>query len=167
MRGYALRRLGQAALTLLGVSVLVFVVLRVLPGDPAKMLLPEGAPQSAVDELNRHLGLREPLHVQYAIFIRSVSRGDFGQSFQYRAPALQVVTERLAATAQLRLHPSKTSGDYARELRTRGSPAHAEFGRFGRRYDHVLFGTGTCDAETYTALREHARGVIHTEARAA
>ena len=77
------------------------------------------------------------------------------------------VTERLAATAQLRLHPSKTSGDYARELRTRGSLAHAEFGRFGRRYDHVLFGTGTCDAETYTALREHARGVIHTEARAA
>jgi peptide/nickel transport system permease protein len=103
MRAYALRRLGQAALTLLGVSVLVFVVLRVLPGDPAKMLLPEGAPQSAVDELNRHLGLREPLHVQYAIFIQSVVRGDFGQSFQYRAPALRVVTERLAATAQLAL----------------------------------------------------------------
>jgi peptide/nickel transport system permease protein len=103
MRAYALRRLGQAALTLLGVSVLVFVVLRVLPGDPAKMLLPEGAPQSAVDELNRHLGLREPLHVQYALFIRSVIRGDFGQSFQYRAPALRVVTERLAATAQLAL----------------------------------------------------------------
>jgi len=103
VRAYALRRLGQAALTLLGVSVLVFVVLRVLPGDPAKMLLPEGAPQSAVDELNRHLGLREPLHVQYAIFIQSVVRGDFGQSFQYRAPALRVVTERLAATAQLAL----------------------------------------------------------------
>ena len=81
----------------------MFVVLRVLPGDPAKMLLPEGAPQSAVDELNRHLGLREPLHVQYGIFIRSVFRGDFGQSFQYRAPALRVVTERLAATAQLAL----------------------------------------------------------------
>jgi peptide/nickel transport system permease protein len=103
MRAYVLRRLGQAALTLLGVSVLVFLVLRVLPGDPAKMLLPEGAPQSAVDELNRHLGLREPLHVQYAIFIRSVFRGDFGQSFQYRAPALQVVADRLAATAQLAL----------------------------------------------------------------
>ena len=68
-------------------SVLVFVILRVLPGDPAKMLLPEGAPQSAVDELNR-LGLKEPLHVQYAIFVKSVFQGDFGQSFQYRAPAL-------------------------------------------------------------------------------
>ena len=84
-------------------SVLVFVILRVLPGDPAKMLLPDGAPQSAVDELNRQLGLHEPLHVQYALFLRSVFRGDFGQSFQYRAPALQVVTERLAATVQLAL----------------------------------------------------------------
>jgi peptide/nickel transport system permease protein len=103
VRAYVLRRLWQSALTLAGVSVLVFVILRVLPGDPAKMLLPDGAPQSAVDELNRQLGLHEPLHVQYAIFLRSVFRGDFGQSFQYRAPALQVVTERLAATVQLAL----------------------------------------------------------------
>ena len=103
MRAYVLRRLWQSALTLLGVSLLVFVVLRVLPGDPAKMLLPDGAPQSAVDELNRQLGLHEPVHVQYGIFIRSVVRGDFGQSFQYRAPALRVVTERIAATAELAL----------------------------------------------------------------
>ncbi len=103
MRAYVLRRLWQSALTLAGVSVLVFVILRVLPGDPAKMLLPDGAPQSAVDELNRQLGLHEPLHVQYVLFLRSVFRGDFGQSFQYRAPALQVVTERLAATVQLAL----------------------------------------------------------------
>jgi len=103
MKTYVLRRLWQSAVTLLGVSVFVFVILRVLPGDPAKMLLPEGAPQSAVDELNRQLGLREPLHVQYGIFLRSVFRGDFGQSFQYRSPALSVVAERLPATAQLTL----------------------------------------------------------------
>ena len=77
------------------------------------------------------------------------------------------ITERLAASDQIRLHPSKTSGDYARELRLRGSPVHAEFRQFGRRYDHVLFGTGTCDAETYAVLREHARRVIRPEARAA
>jgi peptide/nickel transport system permease protein len=103
MKAYVLRRLWQSALTLAGVSVLVFVILRVLPGDPAKMLLPEGAPQSAVDELNRQLGLHEPLYVQYGLFLKSVFQGDFGQSFQYRAPALQVVTERLAATVQLAL----------------------------------------------------------------
>jgi peptide/nickel transport system permease protein len=103
MKAYVLRRLWQSALTLVGVSVLVFVILRVVPGDPAKMLLPDGAPQSAVDELNRQLGLHEPLYVQYGLFLRSVFRGDFGQSFQYRAPALRVVVERLAATVQLAL----------------------------------------------------------------
>jgi peptide/nickel transport system permease protein len=103
MKAYVLRRLWQSVLTLMGVSVLVFVILRVVPGDPAKMLLPDGAPQSAVDELNRQLGLHEPLYVQYGLFLRSVFRGDFGQSFQYRAPALRVVVERLAATVQLAL----------------------------------------------------------------
>ena len=103
MRVYVLRRLAQSALTLLGVSILVFVILRVLPGNPARMLLPEGAPESAVEELNRQLGLREPLLVQYGLFLRSVVRGDFGQSFQYRAPALTVVLERLPATIQLSL----------------------------------------------------------------
>ena len=81
MQSYLLRRLWQSALTLVGVSLLVFVILRVIPGDPAKMLLPEGAPQSAVEELNRALGLREPIWVQYGIFLRSVVRGDFGQWF--------------------------------------------------------------------------------------
>jgi len=103
MRTYVVRRLWQSALTLVGVSVLVFVILRVVPGDPAKMLLPEGAPQSAIEELNRQLGLQEPLYVQYGLFVQSVFRGEFGQSFQYRAPALQVVTERLMATVQLAL----------------------------------------------------------------
>jgi peptide/nickel transport system permease protein len=50
------------------------------------MLLPEGAPQAAVDELNRQLGLKEPLHVQYGIFLRSVFRGDFGQSSSTAPP---------------------------------------------------------------------------------
>ena len=103
MRTYVLRRLAQSALTLLGVSVLVFVILRVLPGDPARMLLPDGAPESAVAELNRQLGLREPFVVQYGLFLGSVARDDFGQSFQYRAPALRVVLERLPATVHLTL----------------------------------------------------------------
>jgi peptide/nickel transport system permease protein len=103
VKSYLVRRLWQSALTLVGVSILVFVILRVLPGDPARILLPDGAPQSAVDELNRHLGLKEPLPVQYAIFLRSVFRGDFGESFQYRAPAARVVRERLLATVHLAL----------------------------------------------------------------
>ena len=79
----------------------------------------------------------------------------------------RAVTERLAAAELIRLHPSKTSGDYARELRMRGALQHAEFRQFGRRYDHVLFGTGECDAETYASLREQASRIIRPEARAA
>ena len=98
---YLLRRLLHSLLTLFGVSVLVFVILRVMPGDPARMLLPEGAPESAVQELDRQLGLHEPLVVQYGIFLRSVARGDFGQSFQYKAPAGRVVLERVLPTVDL------------------------------------------------------------------
>ena len=76
-------------------------------------------------------------------------------------------TERLAAAELIRLHPSKTSGDYARELRSRGSPVHADFHRFGRRYDRVLFGDGTCDASTYATLRELALAATRREERAA
>src|SRR5215469_3208709 len=94
MRTYVLRRLAQSALTLLGVSVLVFVILRVLPGDPARMLLPDGAPESAVAELNRQLGLREPFVVQYGLFLGSVARGDFGHALQYRGHGLRRRRER-------------------------------------------------------------------------
>lgn len=95
---------------------------------------------------------------------RLARSGDYTEAAHllYRA-----VTERLAAAELIRLHPSKTSGDYARELRMRGALAHAEFRQFGRHYDHVLFGTGECDAETYASLREQASRIIRPEARAA
>ena len=70
------------------------------------------------------------------------------------------VIDRLAAAEQIRVHSSKTSGDYARDLLLKGSPAHNEFRQFGRRYDRVLFDLGVCDAATYVALRDHANQVI-------
>jgi hypothetical protein len=70
------------------------------------------------------------------------------------------VIERLAAHELVRIHPSRTTGDYARDLLRKGSPAHGEFRQFGRRYDRVLFDLGACDAETYAVLREHATRVI-------
>jgi len=65
----------------------------------------------------------------------------------------------LAARGQIRLHASKTTGDYAVELRRRGAGAHAPFRRFGRRYDRIIYGTGTCDATEYAALLDDARMV--------
>lgn len=65
----------------------------------------------------------------------------------------------LGANGLVRLHDSKTSGDYARELRRRGAAAHAAFRRFGARYDRIIYGTGVCDAASYAGLLEDARAV--------
>ncbi len=101
MTAYVLRRLAQAVLTLCGVSVAVFVLLRIMPGDPAVAMLPDGAPPEVVAALRRALGVDQPLPVQYAIFLRDVARGDFGQSIQHQVPAAQVVAERLPMTLKL------------------------------------------------------------------
>jgi hypothetical protein len=67
---------------------------------------------------------------------------------------------RLSYRERVRLHPSKTSGEYARELQTMGSSAHASFRRFGREYDRVLFGRVGCDAASYATLLSRARSVL-------
>jgi hypothetical protein len=76
------------------------------------------------------------------------------------------VIERLAAREGLRLHRSRTSGDYARELRRRGSPSHAAFRAFSRRYDRIIYGDGTCSAGEYAALLQLVQHLMLT-ARAA
>ncbi len=60
----------------------------------------------------------------------------------------------LGRSERLRLEPSKTSGDYARELRRRGSAAHGPFRTFTRRFDIAVYGHGGCDADAFVALRE-------------
>jgi hypothetical protein len=62
------------------------------------------------------------------------------------------VLESLARSEHLRLDPSKTSGDYARELRTRGSSSHAPFRAFGRRFDVAVYGHGGCDEAAIAEL---------------
>lgn len=79
----------------------------------------------------------------------------------------RALIETLASRQLLRLHPSKTSGDYARDLRARGSAAHADFRQFARRYDRGLFGLRSFDADSYAALREQALRLAADRERAA
>jgi uncharacterized protein DUF4129 len=65
----------------------------------------------------------------------------------------------LASHGFVRLHESKTTGDYVRELRRRGVAAYAAFRQFGARYDRIIYGTGVCDAAGYEALLGDARAV--------
>jgi ABC-type dipeptide/oligopeptide/nickel transport system permease component len=95
-------RLFRALVALWLVSTVVFVVMR-LSGDPVPLLLPPDAPRSEVFRVRAELGLDRPLPVQYAVFIGSILRGDFGRSIHFRQSAFSVVLERLPATLELGL----------------------------------------------------------------
>ncbi|HKV52970.1 MAG TPA: DUF4129 domain-containing protein [Gemmatimonadaceae bacterium] len=72
--------------------------------------------------------------------------------------------ESAARQNQIRLHPSKTVGDYVRELRTRSSSLFGRFREFGRSYEVVIYGIGACDAERYQHLHTLAMPVVHPHA---
>jgi peptide/nickel transport system permease protein len=101
LRRYLLRKVVAFVLTLLFVSLLVFVVVRVLPGDPALIIMgTEGSPEAA-DRLRQALGLDRPLTVQYLDWIGGALGGDLGMSIQYDVPVGRLILSRLPVTAPL------------------------------------------------------------------
>ena len=94
-------RLLTIAITLLGVSVVVFVIIRVAPGDPIAMMLPPGATQADIDRLRAFYGLDKSLVEQYFIWVSSVWHGDFGTSISLRQDVMTLVLSRLPATLEL------------------------------------------------------------------
>ncbi len=100
MHRYLARRLIQVVPVLIGVSLVVFFLMRV-SGDLAALLLPEDATAEEIEALRQALGLDRPIYVQYAYFLRDALRGDFGRSFRFNLPALPLVVERLPATLEL------------------------------------------------------------------
>jgi peptide/nickel transport system permease protein len=101
LRYLAARALG-AMVSIVGVTAIVFVVLR-LSGNPAALLIDPGATPAQVEELRRALGLDASIPEQYVRFVGGILRGDFGTSFRYDQPALPAVLERVPATATLAL----------------------------------------------------------------
>jgi peptide/nickel transport system permease protein len=97
---YVLSRLGEALLSVWGVVTIVFFVTR-LVGDPVALLLPIGASAEQMRDLTVALGLDQPLWRQYVTFLGDVLTGDFGQSYTFGRPAVDVVLERMPATIQL------------------------------------------------------------------
>jgi peptide/nickel transport system permease protein len=95
------RRLLHLAPVLLGVSVIVFMVLHLAPGDPAEVMLGANANKEDLDRLRTQLGLDQPLHVQYFTWISHVARGDLGRSLWMKRPVLGEVLERFKATILL------------------------------------------------------------------
>ncbi|MGQ9553600.1 MAG: ABC transporter permease [Anaerolineae bacterium] len=99
-----LRRVVALPITLLGVATAVFVVMRILPGDPVESILVEaGASPALVMEWRQRYGLAEPLPVQYWYFLRAIGRGDLGRSISTGRPVFEMIFEQMPSTVVLAL----------------------------------------------------------------
>lgn len=96
-----LKRLGTSLLVLAGVSVLIFSIARVIPGDPARIALGPNATAEQITQLRTKLHLDEPLITQYGYFIRDLSRGDLGISLYTNRPVTLDIAQFLPATLEL------------------------------------------------------------------
>ncbi|MEW5909330.1 MAG: ABC transporter permease [Thermodesulfobacteriota bacterium] len=98
---YILRRILILIPTLLGVSVIIFFMLHITPGDPAELLLGERATQDALTEMREHLGLNKPLYVQYGMFLKRLITFDLGETIWTRQKVWIEIRQRFPATIEL------------------------------------------------------------------
>ena len=98
MGGYILKRLVSAIPVLLGITVIVFLIMAMIPGDPATAILGAYATPENVAKLNRDLGLDAPLAQRYFIWLGNMLNGDFGRSYSLNRPVLDEILERFQAT---------------------------------------------------------------------
>jgi ABC-type dipeptide/oligopeptide/nickel transport system permease component len=103
LRRYFLRRLVASCITLLGVSCIIFLIVRLLPGDPARIIAGLLASEADVALIRTQLGLDQPVHVQYGMFLVRALRGDLGLSARTSEPVLREIVARLPATLKLAL----------------------------------------------------------------
>ncbi|CAM4119463.1 ABC transporter permease [Deinococcus marmoris] len=95
---YVIRRLLQIIPTFLAVMLVVFLLVRLLPGDPASAILGDRATAEIVERTNRELGLDRPLPIQFGVFVRNLLQGDLGDSISLKIPVLRLIGERLPTT---------------------------------------------------------------------
>jgi len=98
--GFLWRRLGHGLVSIIGASLVIFIISR-LSGDPISLLLPPDAPPKIIAAARIQLGLDLPLWHQYLIFLTNAAHGDFGQSYRWQMPALDLVLQRVPATVEL------------------------------------------------------------------
>ncbi len=101
MHKYVIKRLLMLIPVILGVSFLVFFIMSMSPGDPARTILGENAPQESVDALREELGLNDPVIVQYVNYMKDLLHGDLGESYKSGRPVLGEIVSRFPATLKL------------------------------------------------------------------
>jgi peptide/nickel transport system permease protein len=101
---YAARRLLQMIPVVIGMTLLVFLMIHLVPGDPARSMLGPRAPEAAVLELRQRWGLDEPLPAQFGQFVGRLARGDLGESLSYGVPVTELIAGRVLPTLLLLLY---------------------------------------------------------------
>ena len=101
MPAYIIRRILILIPTLLGVSVIVFLMLHMTPGDPAELLLGERATEETLNAMREHLGLNQPLYIQYGMFLKRLMKGDLGETIWTRQKVWVEIKQRFPATIEL------------------------------------------------------------------
>src|SRR5574341_2560546 len=95
---YAIRRVGQTLPVALLVTVLIFLLIKLIPGDPASAILGERASDEAIRALHTQWGLDRPLPEQYALYMRNLFTGNLGESLRYRTPVTELLPRRMGVT---------------------------------------------------------------------
>jgi len=98
MGKYIIRRLFDLLPTIFVVAVIVFIITRLIPGDPASVMLGPQASVEDIEALRQNLGLNDPLYVQFFHYISDLLRGNFGVSLTYNEPIVQLIMERFPNT---------------------------------------------------------------------
>ncbi len=101
MTKYIVRRLLQTIPVLIGVSILVFSLMHLIPGDPAQIIAGEGASEKTVEQIRERLGLNEPVHVQYLSYVKNVLQGDLGSSIRSGRAVSDEIKARFWITVEL------------------------------------------------------------------
>ena len=101
MLKYIGKRLVGVIPVLLGVSILVFLIMQLTPGDPALIILGPKASQTALENLRHQLGLDLPIHTQYIRWVTNIIQGDWGYSIHYKHRVIDLILQRLSATMLL------------------------------------------------------------------
>ncbi|KQN63885.1 glutathione ABC transporter permease [Serratia sp. Leaf51] len=101
MGSYVLKRLFSTIPVFIGLSLIVFLIMAMIPGNPAQALLGAWATPENVVRINRELGLNKPLYQQYLIWAGNILHGDFGRSYVLNRPVIDEVMERFSATLLL------------------------------------------------------------------
>ena len=101
MTRYIAQRLLAAVATLIGVSLIIFLLVRLTPGDPARVIAGLLATEEDVQRIRVQMGLDQPLAVQYAMFFGRMVQGDLGTSARTKEPVLEEILARLPATMKL------------------------------------------------------------------